>query len=181
MKDLPRLVAVTTLLAGWLLAASAAYAGPTDTPLPTFSDNKAAVAVYTAAGVIKNNNLETDFVCTNVDSVPVDIGVEVFDETGALRNAVNAGSGAFLNVGPGKTVTVGTAGTAAFHEDQTITLNGAGSGANLLRNGSGRVVGTSKNLLCTAFVLDKLHAIADPALSSVPPPPFAAIPLSKIP
>ena len=170
-----------SLLAAMLAGAAPSAAGPTDTPLPTFSDGKPAVAVYTAVGVIKNNNLETDFVCTNVDPAAVDIGVEVFDETGALRNSVNAGVGAFLNVGPGKTVTVGTAGTAAFHEDQTLTLNGAGTGANLLRNGSGRVVGTSKNLLCTAFVLDKLHAIADPAVSSVPPPPFAALPLSKVP
>jgi|SRR5262245_3562810 len=171
-------VGLLTAILAW---AGPSDAGPTDTPLPTFSDGKPAVAVYTAVGVIKNNNLETDFVCTNVDSAAVDIGVEVFDETGALRNAVNAGNGAFLSVGPGKTVTFGTAGTAAFHEDQTLTLNGAGSGANLLRNGSGRVVGTSKNLLCTAFVLDKLHAVADPALSSVPPPPFTGLPLSKVP
>jgi hypothetical protein len=147
-----------------------------------FSDSKAAVAVYTAVGVIKGGNLETDVVCTNVDTVAVDIGLEVFDETGALRNSVNAGSGAFLNVTPGKTVTVGTAATVAFHEDQTLTLNTAGNGMATLRNGSGRVVGTSKNLLCTAFVLDKVHAIADPATcSTCPPPPFTAIPLLKVP
>src|SRR5207244_12955297 len=90
-----------------LTSISQASAGPTDTPLSTFSDGKPAVAVYTAVGVIKGANLETDFVCTNVDTVAVDIGLEVFDETGALRNSVNAGSGAFLNVAPGVTVTVG--------------------------------------------------------------------------
>src|SRR5438876_6243337 len=115
-----------------------AAAGPTDTSLPTFSDGHPAVSVYIAAGVIKNNNLETDFVCTNLDTVAVDIGLEVFDETGALRNSVAAGSGAFLNVGVGKTVTVGTAGTAVLHEDQTLALNTAGSGVGLLRNGPGR-------------------------------------------
>jgi hypothetical protein len=115
-----------------------AAAGPTDTPLPIFSDSRAAVSVYIAAGVIKNNNLETDVICTNLDTVAVDIGLEVFDETGALRNSVAAGSGAFLNVGVGKTVTVGTAGTAELHEDQALTLNAAGSGVNVLRNGSGR-------------------------------------------
>jgi len=171
-----------SLLAGMLAWAGPAHAGPTDTPLPTFSDGKPAVAVYTVVGVIKGVNLETDVVCTNVDTVAVDIGLEVFDETGALRNSVNAGSGAFLGVAPGKTVTVGTAGTAAFHEDQTLTLNTAGNGTAALRNGSGRVVGTSKNLLCTAFVLDKVHTITDPvACSTCPPPPFTAIPLIKVP
>ena len=170
-----------SLLAAVLTQVRMSHAGPTDTPLPTFSDGKPAVAVYTAVGVIKNNNLETDFLCTNFDSVAVDIGLEVFDETGALRNSIVAGSGALLNVPPGKTVTIGTAGTAVLHEDQTLTLNTAGTGANQLRNGSGRVVGTSKNISCTALVLDKLHTIEDPATSSLPPPPVANLPLIKLP
>ena len=119
------------LLLSTLGYAGPAAAGPTDTPLPTFSDGRPAVSVYIAPGVIKNNNLETDFVCTNLDAVAVDIGLEVFDETGALRNSVAAGSGAFLNVGVGKTVTVATAGTAVLHEDQTLTLNTAGSGVSV--------------------------------------------------
>jgi len=173
---------VASLVAGMVAWASATHAGPTDTPLPTFSDGKPAVAVYTAVGVIKGSNLETDFVCTNVDAVAVDIGLEVFDETGALRNSVHAGSGAFLNVGPGKTVTVGTAATVVFHEDQTLTLNTAGNGTAALSNGSGRVVGTSKNVLCTALLADKVHAIADPATcSTCPPPPFTTVPLIKVP
>src|SRR2546422_1993049 len=65
-------------------------AGPGDTPLPTFADGKPAQAVYVALGVIKNNNLETDVVCTSLDGSPVDIGFQVFDETGALRNNVAA-------------------------------------------------------------------------------------------
>ena len=158
-----------------------AAAGPTDTPLPTFSDSRAAVSVYIAAGVIKNNNLETDVICTNLDTVAVDIGLEVFDETGALRNSVAAGSGAFLNVGVGKTVTVGTAGTAELHEDQVLTLNAAGNATTVLRNGSGRVVATSKNLICTAVVVDKLHMVQDPATSSLPPPSLAQLQLIKLP
>src|SRR2546422_11440561 len=67
-----------------------AAAGPGDTPLPTFADGKPAQAVYVALGVIKNNNLETDVVCTSLDGSPVDIGFQVFDETGALRNNVAA-------------------------------------------------------------------------------------------
>jgi len=166
----------------WTLAqAGPAAAGPTDTPLPTFSDSKAAVSVYIASGVIKNNNLETDFFCTNIDTVAVDIGLEVFDETGALRNSIAGGSGAFLNVGVGKTVTVGTAGTAQLHEDQAITLNAAGNATAVLRNGSGRVVATSKNLICTAVVVDKLHTVQDPASSTLPPPSLAQLQLVKLP
>src|SRR2546428_822400 len=75
-----------------------AAAGPGDTPLPTFADGKPAQAVYVALGVIKNNNLETDVVCTSLDGSPVDIGFQVFDETGALRNNV-AGPGTLCNGG----------------------------------------------------------------------------------
>src|SRR5262245_22086583 len=166
----------------WTLAQPGPVAaGPTDTPLPTFSDTKAAVSVYIAAGVIKNNNLETDVFCTNIDTVPVDIGLEVFDETGALRNSIATGSGAFLNVGVDKTVTVAPAGTAKLHHDQSITQNTAGNATTLLRNGSGRVVDTSKNLICTAVVVDKLHMVQDPATSSLPPPSLAQLQLIKLP
>jgi len=170
------------IAAASLGAATSATAGPADTPLPTFSDTKAAVAVYYAFGVIKNNNLETDFVCTNIDAAARDIGVQVFDETGALRNALGANTnGEFLNVAPGATVTVGTAGTAVLHEDQTLTLNGAGNGLNQLRNGSARIIGTSKAISCSAMLVDKLHTIMDPATSTVPPPTMSNVPLTKLP
>jgi len=199
-----------------------AAAGLGDTPLPTFADGKPAQAVYTALGVIKNNNLETDFVCTSLDSVPVDVAIQVFDETGALRNDVTAagtlcnggtraglactvdssldtvngcpgatcpgccvlGSGAMLAVAPGRTVTIGTAGTAELHEDATLAMNTAGSGLPNLRNGSGRVVATSLNVFCTAMLVDKLHTICNPAAAipcTLPPPTIVTIPLVRIP
>src|SRR2546425_269401 len=80
----------TVLLLLLLGLSRPAAAGPGDTPLPTFADGKPAQAVYVALGVIKNNNLETDVVCTSLDGSPVDIGFQVFDETGALRNNVAA-------------------------------------------------------------------------------------------
>jgi hypothetical protein len=208
------------ILAGALAQANSTQAGPGDTPLPTFADGKPAQTVYLALGVIKNNNLETDVVCTSVDASPVDIGFQVFDETGALRNNVGApgtlcnggtrsglactvdnstdtvngcpgaicpaccvlGSGAILAVGPGRTVTIGTAGTAQLHEDETMVLNTAGSGIPNLRNGSGRVVATSPNVFCTAMVADKLHTICDPAAPcSLPPPTVVTIPLVRVP
>ncbi len=157
------------------------HAGVIDTPLPTFSDGKASVRVYNAVGVIKANNLQTDFICTNLDSITVDVGVELFDETGALRNSIAADNGSFVNVTPGVTVTVGTGNTVEFHEDKTITFNTSGNGANELKNGSARVVGTSKNIACTAIIADKLHTIVDPTVSSVPPPPFTNLPLIRVP
>ena len=210
-------IALTLLLLG---LGRPAAAGPGDTPLPTFADGTPAQAVYTAFGLIKNNNLETDFVCTNLDAAPVDIGIQVFDETGALRNNVAAagplcnagsragqactvdnstdtvngcpgavcpgccvvGSGAMLAVAPGRTVTIGTAGTAELHEDATMVFNTAGNGLPNLRNGSGRVVATSLNVFCTALLADKLHTICDPAAPcSLPPPTIVNVPLIRVP
>jgi len=210
----------TALLILLLGLSRLAAAGPTNTPLPTFADGKPAQAVYTALGVIRNNNLETDVACTNLDSVAVDIGFEVFDETGALRNNVGAaatmcntgsrvaqactvdnsvdtvngcpgavcpgccvpGSGAMLAVAPGRTVTIGTAGTAELHEDATMVFNTAGNGLPNLRNGSGRIVATSPNVFCTALLADKLHTICDPAAPcSLPPPTIVNVPLIRVP
>ena len=169
-------------LAAMCATATRAIAGPADTPLPTFSDAQPSVAVYYAFGVIKNNNLETDFVCTNIDTVARDIGVQVFDETGALRNTLGANAnGEFLAVPPGTTITLGTAGTAVLHEDQTLTLNVAGNGLSQLRNGSARIVATSKSVSCSAMLVDKLHTIVDPGVSSLPPPTMANVPLTKLP
>ena len=117
-------------LAALLVVAAARVsvrAGVQDTPLPTFSDGQAAQLAALIPGVIKDNNVETVVICTNLAPAALDVGLEVFDETGALRNSVATGDGAFLDVAPGVTVTVGTGAVAALHEDQTITLNTAGS------------------------------------------------------
>ena len=161
----------TALLLGLAGSPAPARAGLADTPLPTFSDGRAAELAGTLAGVIKNNNVETAVVCTNLASAALDVGLEVFDETGALRNAVAAGNGAILNVAPGATVTLGTGPVAVLHEDRTLTLNTAGSGTNNLRNGSGRVVASGAPLGCAAFAVDRLHTIEDPAVCPTCQPP----------
>ena len=174
--------AILALLLGAL--ARPVYAGPADTPLPTFSDSKPALKVYTAVGVIKNNGLDTDFFCTNLDSAAQDIGVEVFDETGARRNAINVGNnGALLNVAPGQTKTISTGSTKLLHEDAPITLDlGVGNTTDNLKNGSGRIVATSKNISCTAVLVDKFHSICDPlAPCNTPPPTVASLPLLPAP
>ena len=109
-------------LAATLCLVASARGGVTDTPLPTFSDGKAAQLVALLPGVIKKNQVDTDVICTNLAPVAVDVGFEVFDQGGVRGNRVDAGNGALLAVGPGRTVTIATGGTAVLHEDAVITL-----------------------------------------------------------
>ena len=140
-----------------------ALGGMLDTPLPTFSDGKAAQRVGLVPMVVKNNNLETVFICTNLHTVPINIGVEVFDKTGALGNSIAAANGELLDVGVGATVTVATAATAVLTEDETITA------IPNLRNGSGRIVATSPHVACIAMLVDERHVIEAPDPNSSPP------------
>ncbi len=170
---------------GWFRAAvvcvllalpSLTLAGMFDTPLPTFSDGKVAQVVGLLPRVIKNNSLETVFICSNLDTVAVHIGVEVFDKEGVLANSVNAGNGAILNVPVGATRTIGTSGTVLLSDDHQIT------GLPNLRNGSGRVLATSKTISCSALLVDEVHAIVDPLLCQFcPPPAVAHLPLIRVP
>ncbi|MFQ5515457.1 MAG: myxococcus cysteine-rich repeat containing protein [Myxococcota bacterium] len=170
----------TTLGAASLLALSFAYvgpahAGPNDTPLPTFSNGATALHVYTAVGVIKNNNVETVFICTNTGSGPVHIGVEVFDKDGGLGNTIAAGNGEILNVPVGATVTFATSGTALISHNERLTALPS------LRNGSGRILASSKGITCIAMVLDELHEVFDPMFTISPPPPVINLPLIRRP
>src|SRR5215831_6156107 len=160
-------VAVLAVVSG----AGRAAGGVHDAPLPTFSDGQAAQLVAVLPTAIKDNNVETAVICTNLAAGAVDLGLEVFDETGALRNAVSAGDGAMLAVGVGRTVTLATGPIAVLHVDGVVTLNGAGSGANNLRNGSARVVATSTMVGCVALAVDGLHTIEDPATCPTCQPP----------
>lgn len=175
------LAAMLGMLAGmpW-----SARGGVSDTPLPSFSDGKPALLAAVIPTVVKNNNVETAVICTNLAPAVVNVGLEVFDDTGARRNAFVAAppavaSGEFLNVARGQTVTVSTGATVVLHEDQTLTLNTAGTGANSLQNGSGRVVATNVRLDCVALAVDKLHTIEDPSTCpTCQPPSLATLPLS---
>jgi hypothetical protein len=173
---------VTAVSLVGMALAQASWAGPTDTPLRSFTDGKASVHVYTAVGVIKNNDVETAFICTNLDTVLVNIGVEVFTNTGGVTNRIDlpppliGGNGAVLDVAVGQTVTISTSGTALLTEDETI------GGLPNLRNGSGRVVATTKNIACTAMLLDELHEIVDPLVNpNIPPPTVVNLPLIRVP
>jgi hypothetical protein len=126
---------------------------------------QSAKVVYYVNGVTKNNGMETEFVCTSLDSSGTyHIGVEIYDETGAAAfNNVSAGDGEEI-VAAGGTLTIGTGNTAGFHETEVITampLN--------LRGGSARIVSTSRRLFCQAFLVEELAS-----------PPAAFMPLKVI-
>ena len=121
---------------------SAVNAGPNDTPLSTFSDAQAALHVYTAVGAIKNNKMETIFICTNLHTSPVHIGVEFFDKAGTPINSITDGNGELRDIGVGATVTIGSGSTNVFTEDAILLGLPNFPPIPSLKNGSARVVAT---------------------------------------
>ena len=148
----PRFPLLTRL---WLfgifaVVASAAPAGAHvgNSALPKFADNKPSVLVSRFSGVVERTGLATVFLCTSLDTVPVHIGVEVFDAGGVLLNSVQGGMGAVLNVAPGGTATFSTAATAAFLESSIVLA----PPLNEVSQGSARVVATSGAVRCSAML-----------------------------
>ena len=141
----PRVATILMILG---LGSSTASAGIADSPLPVFSDAKPSVVVLTVPAVVDRAGTATVFLCSSVDSAPVNVGVQVFDAAGVLRNDVTAGQGAVLNLGYGATATIGTSLTEAFLESKVLTLPPGFS------QGSARVVASSPRVLCNAMMLD---------------------------
>src|SRR5262249_7925930 len=137
-------------------------------------DGQQSRLVRLVPGVVKRMGLETDFFCTSIDTVTIEIAVEVFSKDGALLNDVHAGAGAASGVLPGQTVTFGTRGTAAFVEVVVISLPS-------VSQGSARVVATSEAVRCVVVIVD--GGAAPPATlatvgSGVQPSPGALLSLS---
>ena len=155
---------------------STTFAGVQDAPFPTFSDGKASQLALLIPTAIKINNLDTEVICTNLAPAAVDIGLEVFDQTGTRGNTIGSGNGALLGVAPGATVTITTGSTRVFHEDKVIVLEAP---VIELRNGSARVVATSAAIGCVAFAVDSKHTITAPP--SPPPPTITPLAVSAAP
>jgi len=139
-----------------LAGASAAWAGVVDSPLPVLQPGASTQHVFTVPGVIKNNNLETVFICTSLDTVgTASIGVEVFAAAGGppLNDVSTPNLDGAESVGPGETATIATGSTVALHEDEIIDVLVPAS----VKNGSARIVSTSKKITCSAFVVDELN------------------------
>jgi hypothetical protein len=145
-----------------MMAGRPVAAGVADSPLPNLKTGSTTRHVFTVPGVMKNNNLETEFICTSLESsATIRVGVEVFSAIGGSPlNNVNDGVGdGSMDIGPGATASIGTGNTPAIHEDVVITL-----GAGTVKNGSARILATSSRITCSAFVTDDLN---DPPASMV--------------
>ncbi len=163
-------------------AALAAGSGPLITPLSAFTDGQTGKIVWIVPGVVKKSHMSTDFLCTNLATVPIDIGVEAFDLDGTQLNKLDGSisitgstcpTGAVLAVPPGSTVTIGLTGTAQLHEDCKIEVTA-------IAQGSARIVSTSSKIGCDAIALDDKHVVTDPALcSTCQPPPLTSLKLIK--
>lgn len=141
-----RLVPAALPLVALLAAAPAAQAGIGDSALPAFSDGTPSVAVLKVPGVINRTGMATVFLCSSTDSAGVHVGVQVFDDAGALQNDVHAGTGAVLNVAPGATVTFSTSGTLAFLETAIVPVSPT------FAQGSARVVASSAKVRCNVML-----------------------------
>lgn len=131
---------------------------------PTLGGDSSRV-VYYVNGVTKNNGMETEFVCTSLDSTGTyRIGVQIYDDLGVgPLNNVAAGDGE-QEIAAGGTLTIGTDNTGGFHEDEVIV----GLPVNI-RGGSARIVSTSRRLFCQAFLVEEVLS-----------PPAAFLPLKVI-
>jgi len=125
-------------------------AGIADSPLPVLSAGATTLHLYSVPGVISYVGLATYFACTSTDTAAMQVGVEVFDDPGGAP--INDAAATSLSVGPGATVTFGTSAAAGISVSSNL-----GTG-NLIRKGSARILATSKNLACTAFVADVSNA-----------------------
>lgn len=145
---------IGTAFAAAVLAATTtpATAGVIDSPVPSISASAATRVMFIAPGVIKNNGIETAFMCTSLEAGPVTVAVEVFaPEGGAALNNVATGTGnGALAVAPGETVTISTGTSVGLHEDLPIT------GLANVKNGSARILSTSTRILCTGLLVEKL-------------------------
>ncbi len=150
MKHRIRLIALSALSVAMVatLAVSLpapAYAGAVDSPLPNLGAGTTTIVFY-VPGVVKNNALETVFMCSNLDVAEVRVAVELFggDGVGPI-NDVTTGDGLVI-LGVGTAAAIVTGSTAGFSEDEIINA------ATLIRAGTARVVATSPRIACTAMV-----------------------------
>jgi hypothetical protein len=108
----------------------------------------------------------TSFHCTSTERTggkTIQLGIEVFNRVGVLLNDVDIGDGAWSLL-PGNTVTLGTRDSLVFVEDDLLNTG-------LVAQGSARIFANSKNVVCTAMIVDVLN---NPPTSMVMLPVFKA-------
>jgi hypothetical protein len=150
-RSLTTAMSLVGLVALSSLANSVALAGIVDTPLPTLVPGETTLHVYSVSGVDGGAGglFGTYFSCTSTDTATMQVGVEVFGAFGGAP--VNDGVATSLSVAPGQTVLFGTEPAASF-----ILTSDLVAGFGLA--GSARIIATSKKLICSAFLADRLNA-----------------------
>jgi hypothetical protein len=97
------------------------------------------------AWVIDTASLGTYFSCTSTDTKTIFISVEVFNAGGFQANDPST---FVIDAFPGETHTIGTHTAAGIPSGSlNVSTNG----------GSARILSTSKSLVCTAFVADRVN------------------------
>ena len=147
----------------WFVVAALATStlAPPRAGAEVFTNGATAFHIWTVPGAVKRNGLVSEIVCTNIGLAPADIGVRFFDESGAAINdfgvlpGPGACNGAVLGVPPLGSASIANSGTAQLHEDCVV------SSASVL-NGAAKIFSSAKTIACTAFLLDRDHAVEDP-------------------
>ncbi len=131
-----------------------------NSPPPSLGSGK-TIVLYTTAGVV-NDGLGTVFICTNKSTATVQLGVQVFDNTGA-----QSGITASVSAAPGQTVSIATQGV------MTAFVLDANTGSGGVRQGAARILtnGKATSFICSAYVADTRN---DPPTSIASVPLFQA-------
>lgn len=132
-----------------LILAPAVHAGIADSPLPVLVTGKKTLHLYSVLGVASNASVATIFTCTSTDTVPQQVGVEVFG--GAGGGPANDATTTSVSVVPGGTAVIETQSTTYFGVDSNLATS-------VGNRGSARILSTSKKLACTAIVADSSTA-----------------------
>ena len=114
-----------------------AGAGITDPP-PAAMPNR----VFTTTGAIKTDKLDTVIACTDVDSAPVTLKAQFYDQDGTLLN----GAGPNFSIMPGGSIHFATGNLVGIPLSVSFNVSEF--------YGSARLVATSKKLICTGYVVD---------------------------
>ena len=127
-----------------------ARAGIADSPLPVLVAGQSTFHVYSVSGAGGTviTGCATYFSCTSTDTVPMQVGIEVFGRAGG--GPANDATATSLSVPPGGSVMFGTGSAVAIPIDSSL-------GTGVVR-GSARILSTSKKLVCTAFLADSGNA-----------------------
>lgn len=110
--------------------------------------------VYTFSGArtetAAGKQVATVVHCSNYGTESATTRVEIYD----WSSAASATFSGQISIGSNRTRTFSTANTQIYDEDVVMTQ----SVANTINQGSGRVMSTRRTLICTAQVLDPMHA-----------------------